>query len=383
MKSGNGTKGRAQKKQPSSKQSKVTKKLPPNPRGRDAEEGPRTRRRQAIHLEIKSGTYPNKNTLAKQFGVHPETIKAALDDLEAMGMPLAYDAKKKGFYYTGPVPDVPHIPVTQKELGALVTIEHLAHQMPGNEMATNLRSISRKMRRTLASQFTYTISDARKHFSIRYTAESLIPDEIMDALSRLTAGRQQFWVLYRSSEKKGEYKRRLFNPYHLTCINGEWFLFAYDDERGEVRRFAPIRMKNIVPTGVTFEIPDSFDIEKELEKSFGIQSADGIYDIILEAEASAADFIREKRWRGQTKQVELPCGGLELHLTLSSLVEIERFVLSYRGNITVLEPQELAERCLKSSEKFHCRQMIKMKERERLRSGGGCSRVDDRSHASA
>jgi predicted DNA-binding transcriptional regulator YafY len=39
----------------------------------------------------------------------------------------------------------------------------------------------------------------------------------------------------------------------------------------------------------------------------------------------------------------LPDGGLELRLRLSSLAEVERWVLGWAGNVRVLQPPELAE----------------------------------------
>jgi predicted DNA-binding transcriptional regulator YafY len=104
------------------------------------------------------------------------------------------------------------------------------------------------------------------------------------------------------------------------------------------------------PTGRTFERPAKFSAEKLLRGSFGVHSAQGEFQIAIRFNELVADYIREKRWHDSQKLVELPDGGLELHLKLSSLPEVERWILSWGGNAVVLQPPELAVMVKKSAE---------------------------------
>jgi proteasome accessory factor B len=63
--------------------------------------------------------------------------------------------------------------------------------------------------------------------------------------------------------------------------------------------------------------------------------------VVIRFNELVADFIREKRWHPSQQLRELAEGGAELSLTLSSLVEIQRWVLSWGGNAVVLGPPEL------------------------------------------
>ena len=65
-----------------------------------------------------------------------------------------------------------------------------------------------------------------------------------------------------------------------------------------------------------------------------------------------ADYIREKRWHDSQELVELKDGGVELRLKLSSLEEIERWVLSWGGNAVVIEPPALGDLVRHSAEKI-------------------------------
>ena len=74
-----------------------------------------------------------------------------------------------------------------------------------------------------------------------------------------------------------------------------------------------------------------------------IHSGEGRYEVALRFTPQVADFIREKRWHDSQQQRELKGGGVELRLKLSSLIEIERWVLSWGENARVIQPKELAE----------------------------------------
>jgi len=63
-----------------------------------------------------------------------------------------------------------------------------------------------------------------------------------------------------------------------------------------------------------------------------------------------ADYIREKKWHESQRLRELKGRGVELRMKLSSLAEIERWILSWGGDAKVLKPRELADAVKKSAE---------------------------------
>jgi len=91
------------------------------------------------------------------------------------------------------------------------------------------------------------------------------------------------------------------------------------------------------------ERSQKFSLEKRLRDSFGVHSGEGEYEVVIRFNARAADYVREKKWHQSQQLRELKGGGVELKLKLSSLAEIERWVLSWGGDAKVLKPRELAE----------------------------------------
>ena len=74
--------------------------------------------------------------------------------------------------------------------------------------------------------------------------------------------------------------------------------------------------------------------------------------MLIRFNARVADYVREKKWHESQQLRELKGGGVELKLKLSSLAEIERWVLSWGGDAKVLRPRELAEAVRRSAGKI-------------------------------
>jgi proteasome accessory factor B len=135
----------------------------------------------------------------------------------------------------------------------------------------------------------------------------------------------------------------MVDPYHLANINGEWFLFAYDHLRKDIRTFVPARVKAVRLTGATFARPQRFSLERRLRDSFGVLSGQGEFRVVIRFNDQVADYIREKKWHESQELRELRGGGVELRLKLSSLAEVERWILGWGGNAVVIHPKELVE----------------------------------------
>jgi len=176
--------------------------------------------------------------------------------------------------------------------------------------------------------------------SFRTRAEPVLDLKIFDTLARATARRQEIELDYRKPGSR-EAERRTIDPYHLANINGEWYLFALDHLRNDFRTFVPARIRSVKLTGRTFERTRRFSLEQRLRDSFGVHSGQGRYEVVIRFAARVADYVREKKWHESQRLKELPGGAVELRLRLSSLMEVERWVLGWGGDAHVIRPVEL------------------------------------------
>jgi len=305
-----------------------------------------------IHQSIQARKYPTAATLAREMEMSTKSIHRDLEFMrDRLGLPLEWNGSRQGYHYTEDVNAFPTLSITEGELVALVVAEKALQQYRGTSFEQPLLSAVKKMEQSLPNTISLSLSDIDQTISFRTRAEPILDLEIFDTLAKATAARRQLELTYRKPAHK-ETEQRVIDPYHLANINGEWFLFAYDHLRKDIRTFVPARIKQIKQTGKTFSRPQKFSLEKRLRDSFGVQSGKGEYDVVIRFNEHAADYIREKKWHDSQQLRELKNGGVELRLKLSSLAEVERWVLSWSGNAIVVRPRELADSVRQAARKI-------------------------------
>jgi proteasome accessory factor B len=296
-----------------------------------------------IHQTLQSSAFPNASTLAREIEVATKTIHRDIEFMrDRLNLPIEFEPARNGYHYTEEVSAFPTMQITEGELFALVIAEKALQQYRGTSFEKPLLSAIRKMEQALPDTISLNLADVGQTISFRTRAELVLNLEIFDALARAVAQRQQLELAYRKPGQ-GQPEKRLVDPYHLANINGEWFLFAHDHARKDIRTFVPARIQSVKPTGKAFERSPKFSLEKRLQDSFGVHSGKGNYEVVIHFNSRVADYIREKKWHESQQLRELKGGGVELRMRLSSLVEVERWILGWGGDAKVVKPRELTE----------------------------------------
>jgi len=305
-----------------------------------------------IHQAISAGRFPNASTLAREIEVATKTIHRDIEFMrDRLNLPIEFDQHRNGYHYAEEVSAFPNIQITEGELFALVVAEKALQQYRGTNFEKPLLSAIRKMEQSLPDTISLNLADIEQTISFRTRAEPILDLNIFDALAKAVSRRKQLELTYRKPGQR-QPEQRTVDPYHLANINGEWFLFAYDRARKDIRTFVPARIQSVQPTGKTFERTQKFSLEKRLRDSFGVRSGEGEYEVVIRFNARVADYVREKKWHESQRLRELKGGGVELRMKLSSLVEIERWILSWGGDARALQPRELAEAIRRAARKI-------------------------------
>jgi len=103
-------------------------------------------------------------------------------------------------------------------------------------------------------------------------------------------------------------------------------------------------MRKVRDTRARFQRPADFSISKHLSESFGVFKGKAQHRVRVRFDAFAARPVSERRWHPSQKIKHLADGEIELGMTLGSLEEIERWVLSWGEHVRVLEPVALVRR---------------------------------------
>jgi predicted DNA-binding transcriptional regulator YafY len=316
---------------------KLARKTPATPHAR-----PPFERMLRIHQAIQGGHHPNATQLAHELEVSTKSIHRDLEFMrDRLELPLEYDAIRRGYVYTEEVSGFPALQMTEGELFALLVAEKAVRQYRGTSFERPLVSAFRKLAASLPETVSISLADWGETISFRTSAEPLLDLERFNALAQAAARRRQVRLKYRKPGQKGT-EWRTVDPYQLANINGEWFLFGYCHLRRDIRTFAPARILEVEETGIRFARPPRFSLEKRLRDSFGVITGAGEHRVIIRFDEWVADYIREKRWHPSQELRERADGGVELRLQLSSLTEVQRWILSWGGRAVAVAPPELA-----------------------------------------
>ncbi len=296
-----------------------------------------------IHQLLAAGEYPNASSIARGIEVCTKTVHRDLEFMrDRLGLPLAFAHAHNGYHYTEPVESFPAMQISEGELFALLVAEKALAAYRGTAFEAPLSSAFKKISAGLPDSVSLHLAEWEKTVSFHTSAEPVVNLETFNLLAKAVGARQQLRLRYRKPGQS-EPETRVVDPYHLGNINGDWFLFAHDHLRADLRTFAPARVLAAEPTGRTFAPPKKFSLRERLRDSFGVHSGQGDFKVVLRFHERVADYVREKRWHPSQELVERPDGGVELRVKLSSLLEVTRWVLSWGGDCRVAAPQELAE----------------------------------------
>ena len=102
-------------------------------------------------------------------------------------------------------------------------------------------------------------------------------------------------------------------------------------------------MSEVVLTRTKFTMPADFDPDSFFASALGVVEGKGDHEIVIRFSAAVATRIEERDWHESQQLHRRDNGSIDLTLRLSSLIEIERWVLGWGAEAEVLAPAELRE----------------------------------------
>ena len=297
-----------------------------------------------LHAALKVKRFPNCQKIAAELEVSAKTIQRDIDFMRyRLGLPIEYHPQEFGFYYSEPVVAFPNIEVSEGEIAALLVAQKALAQYKGTPFERPLQSAFRKLTDGLKDRLSFSWHDLEEAISFRSAGATVADLELFETVSRSVLRSVELEFEYRKLSSAG-YEQRRVRPYHLGCLENQWYLFAEDLERRQLRTFALPRMRKVTLTNKGFRRPADFSIAQILSGSFGVYSSGKKQRIRIQFDAFAARLVAERKWHESQRVKENSEGSIVLKLELGGLQEIERWVLSWGKHARVLAPQELASR---------------------------------------
>lgn len=288
-----------------------------------------------IDHQIRAGRYPSTEQISEIFEVTRRTIQRDIEFMrERLSAPIAYDRRRKGYYYTEENWMLPAIFMSEGDLIALLAGMSLSAAGPLYERIEPVLS-------RLARVFPRRISVDLELLRATVVLRSLAPRRparflpvILDAIRK----QRRLRIRYRSPTT-GETVRTV-EPYRLVSIHGEPYLIAFCHLRGQVRTFVPSRIvKAQVLEDEPYEIPPDFSVEDYFEPAFRFIHGKPSR-VVLRFAPEVARVVRERRWHPTQRLREERDGSVILEMRVPPTEELASWVLSWRGACVVVEPRE-------------------------------------------
>jgi proteasome accessory factor B len=308
-----------------------------------------------IHDQIQLCKFPNCTSLADHFEVSSKTIQRDIEFMrDRMQLPIAYDGIRHGYRYTEPVENLPLATMTEGELVALLVAQKAIEQYAGTPFEAPLTNAFSKLTAQLDGPVTVALGAARNVFSFKAAGPARADLEHFRRLSQAVLENREIAFQYRGLRDTDAALRRV-RPWHLCCVNGQWYLIGHDIDRDAKRTFALPRITGVEITRRSFRRPADFSIREHLGGSFGIIAGAGDHRIRLRFDQWAAQLVRERFWHDSQEIAEQPDGRLELQLQLDSLDEVERWILSWGAHVEVVAPAVLRQRVCEAARQLAAR----------------------------
>ena len=308
-----------------------------------------------IDQSIKSGEYPNVKKLNEKNGwdFSRSTIGRYIEILKNdYDAPIEYDFQKNGYYYTDPTFYLQRVMLNEGELLTLSTILPLLEQYKNTPLEESYRKLMSKLIEMLPDSIT--VDSALINNEVHFISDPIttLADGVFENVLKATKLHQTLNMKYKTA-RDSDYQNRLFDPYHIICQKGSWYLLGFSHHSNAIRLYAMPRMRNCVITEKKFSIPKDFKLEDHIDIQMGAWGNSGEqFNIEIEFVKGLKTYVMERTWHKDQIIRENPDGTVYLSFKTNQLGQTASWILSFAGGAKALNPPELREQIKKAAERI-------------------------------
>ncbi len=306
-----------------------------------------------IDNQIRAGAYPNAERIAEKLEVSKRVIYQDKAFMAArLGAPIEFDREHGGWYYTNPTWALPSMFVTEGELMAFFLSVEVAQRYLGTGFEPSLRAAVGRLTANLGNQVQISLEELRESYTFAAPATPNVNAQLLTEMNKAIQQQLRVHMRYYTASRD-EWSERTVNPHHLYNMRGDWYLFAYDQNRKEMRSFHLGRVAwwQVLEDG--FERTPNFSPQDWMKSAFQVERGGEPEDVVIRFDAFQAPWIRERRWHETQAPIEeLPDGGVLLRFRAGGMGEVMRWVMHFGSHAEVLAPESLREICKNEAQKL-------------------------------
>ena len=299
-----------------------------------------------IDKDIRNGDYPNANKLNKEHGwnLSRSTFGRYINILrDDYGAPVEYDFQKNGYYYTDNTFFIQQVMLKEGELLTLSTILPLLEQYKNTPLEKSYRDLMEKLIQMLPE--TITVDSALINNEVHFISDPITTFEkgVFENVLKATKMHKILLLEYKTAQNT-DYEERRFDPYHMICQKGSWYVLGYSYHAQAVRLYAMPRIRKCEITKDKFSIPKDFKLDEHIDVQMGAWGNSGEkFKVEIEFVKGLKTYVMERTWhKGQTLR-ENKDGTVYLSFETNQLGQTASWILSFAGGAKVLNPPSLRE----------------------------------------
>ena len=237
--------------------------------------------------------------------------------------------------------DIFHVEVAtiHRDLRDLREVGHDIHSSKNKLIL--FRSLTEKDYRILLSNYLTSVSGIisfPKNISLTVKQLKGKTLEIFTEMVGAIETREKIEIDY-MRHKDSHLRKYILEPYDIIPGNRDWRLIAVSD--GIFKQFIIGGIREIKRTGSSFKRTTEYSADEYYSGSFGFFSGKNLFDAVLEFKKNVGNAVSNRTW-SEDQEITLGNDGkVTLKIKVNSIEEVGSWILSWGGEVKVIEPGEL------------------------------------------
>ncbi|MEK3780721.1 helix-turn-helix transcriptional regulator [Paenibacillus sp. FSL R5-0810] len=304
----------------------------------------KTERQFAIMLELQRSKVLRAEDLAAHFETSVRTIYRDMQALSEAGVPILGSpghgySLMEGYF-------LPPVGFTAEEAVALLMGTDMIEQRLDGDYKAAAKSARHKIEAILPEPIREASADVRETMRFLHPGER--GEDDLGQVRRAILERRKLRMMYLNKFPDSDGKRlneRIVAPYGLVLVQGKWIMIARCDLRQEIRHFRLSRMRDVTVLEERFILPQGFKLSQYRP------SDDRNVQVLIQVNPEMADKIAETAsfYMEAAEQRE---HSLLVHFRVRQPEELLPHILSWGGDVEVLEPDSFRDRIREEAEKM-------------------------------
>ncbi|MGM0480072.1 MAG: helix-turn-helix transcriptional regulator [Bacteroidota bacterium] len=256
--------------------------------------------------------------------------------------PIKYSKKEKGYFYEDPDFTINEIPLSEDDIESIQFALSTLSQFRDTDMFKQFGFALDKIVDRVNVDQSRKQGDIEGYVQFERGATKTGNEHLAPLLNAIKT-RSIVYFDYESFISQNRKKRKV-SPLLLKEYNNRWYLISYDYVKQDIITYGLDRLFELEVTEQDATIPENFDPDLFFKYSVGITASKNAIPekIIFEANAIASRYIDSQPFHESQQITSSTPNGSQFTLFVVVSEELIRKLMSYAGEIKVLQPNSLA-----------------------------------------